>query len=103
MSKKRFQECGWLEKVWRYRFYIPIPFIYVWMAYIQPMVVTETELNEESGYIEPTGGYYNPKGKNLWRILVGTAQGKMNWTITMEEMKEHMDEYIKEFKKKKNE
>ena len=89
--KKRFQECNWLEKVWRYRFYIPIPFQWVYFMYIKPFVVRETALNEETGGIECTGEVYHPKGQNLWGLLKGSAQSKMLWYWTQEEVFEFMD------------
>jgi hypothetical protein len=97
MSKKRFQECNWLEKVWRYRFYIPIPFKYIWFMYIKDFVVRETALNEEKGHIEDTGEVYNPRGKNLWGLLKGTAQCDMNWTYTTEEVFSRLDRYFKDY------
>ena len=92
MSNKRFQECGWLEKVWRYRFYVYIPFKWVYFMYIKPFVVRETVLNEEKGYVEDTGEVWNPRGKELWSLLKGTAQGDMKWTYTMEEVFGRMKE-----------
>ena len=86
MASKRFQECNWLEKVWRYRFYVYIPFKWFYFMYIKPFVVRETTLNEEEGYIEDTDKTWYPKGKELWHILVGSAQCDMNWTYTMEEV-----------------
>jgi hypothetical protein len=92
MSKeeKRFQECNWLVKVWRYRWYIPIPFKWLYFMYIKPFLVRETALNEEKGYIEDTGEFYRPKGKNLWGLLKGIAQGKMKWYYTSEEVMERI-------------
>lgn len=86
MTEKRFQECNWLEKLWRYRWYLLIPFQYVWYMYIKPFIVRETDLNESSGYIEDTGEVWNPRGKNLWRLLIGMAQSKMKWYYTSEEV-----------------
>lgn len=63
-----------------------IPFKWVYFMYIKPLTVHETEFNKEKGYIDKTGEVWNPKGKGLWRILIGTAQGDMNWTYTMEEV-----------------
>ena len=83
---KRFQECNWVVKLWRYRWYLPIPFQYIWYMYIKDFVVRETALNEEKGYIEDTGEIYNPRGKNLWRLLIGMAQGPMKWYYTSEEV-----------------
>lgn len=91
MSDKRFQECNWLEKVWRYRFYISIPFKYIWFMYIKDFVVRETVFNEEKGHIEDTGEIYNPRGKELWDILKGSAQGPMKWYYTSEEVFSKLD------------
>lgn len=86
MGKKRFQECNWLEKVWRYRFYIPIPFKYIWFMYIKDFVVRETTFNKSKSHMEDTGEIYNPRGKNLCKLLKGIAQCNMNWTYTSEEV-----------------
>jgi hypothetical protein len=83
---KRFQESNWLVKVWRYRWYIPIPFKYFWYMCIQSFVVRETAINKNKGYVEDTGEIYNPKGKNLWSLLIGMAQHKMRWYYTSEEV-----------------
>lgn len=86
MSKKRFQESNWLVKLWRYRWYIPIPFKWLFYMYIKPFNVIETKLNEETGYIEDTDNIHIQSGKNLWRLLIGIAQGKMQWYYTSEEV-----------------
>ncbi len=90
---KRFQECNWLEKLWRYRWYIPIPFKYVWYMYIKSFIVRETEMDEEKGHIVDTGEIYNPRGKNLWRLLIGMAQGPMKWYYTTEEVMGKLKDY----------
>jgi hypothetical protein len=92
---KRFQECNRLGKMWRYRFYIPIPFKYLWFMYIKSLVVRETALNVEKEHIEDTGEIYNPTGKNLWRLLIGSAQCDMNWTYTQEEVMGKLKKYEK--------
>lgn len=92
---KRFQECNWLVKLWRYRFYTPIPFKYIWFMYIKSFVVRETALNEDKGHIEDTGEVWKPKGNNLFRILKGDAQIKMNWTYTTEEVMGKFKKYNK--------
>jgi len=86
MTEKRFQECNWVEKLWRYRWYLLIPFQWFWYMYIKLFVVLETKRDELSGHIEDTGETYNPRGKNLWRLLIGIAQGKMKWYYTSEEV-----------------
>lgn len=70
---KRFQECSKFEKIWRYRWYLLIPFEYSWFiikgAFI-PIDLTPSE-------------YYS--------ILIGEAQIKMKWYYTMEEVKENIN------------
>ena len=65
---KRFQEVNSIIKVWRYRYYLYIPFKWIWYKYIKPFEVT----NDRTFIIE------RPVDANLWKILVGIAQGKMN-------------------------
>jgi len=85
-KEKRFQECNGLEKLWRYRWYLPIPFQWLWKRYVKPLKITETEFDEEKGYIVETNNVAYPKGKLLWSLLVGQAQGKMRWYWTGEEV-----------------
>jgi len=85
---KRFQECNWLVKLWRYRWYILIPFKYIWFMYLKPLIVMETYKNDKTNVIEDTGKVYNPRGKELWGILKGLAQSKMNWYYTSDEVME---------------
>lgn len=82
---KRFQEVNSIIKVWRYRYYLYIPFKWIWYKYIKPFEVT----NDRTFIIE------RPVDANLWKILVGIAQGKMNWYYTEEEIKSHMDKMRK--------
>ena len=65
---KRFQECNWVVKLWRYRHYVYIPFRFIW--YI--MKTTNKDMID----------------KNIWSILVGSAQCDMKWTYTLEEIRE---------------
>jgi hypothetical protein len=64
--------------------------------YIKDFVVRETTLNEENGYIEDTGEIYNPRGKELWGILKGSAQGPMKWYYTTEEVFANLDRHGRE-------
>lgn len=81
----RFQECGKLVKLWRYRHYIPIPFQWIWAMYIRSIFITDdTTLEREK-----------LRGTMLWSILKGSAQIKMRWYYTMEEMEEHISELKK--------
>lgn len=86
---KRFQECNWLVKLWRYRWYILIPFKYIWFMYLKPLIVMETYKNDKTNVIEDTGKVYNPRGKELWGILKGLSQSKMNWYYTSDEVSDY--------------
>lgn len=83
---RRFQECNWIVKIWRYRWYIPLPFKWMYYMYINPFIVIETRLNEETGYIEDTDNFYNPRGNELFSLLKGDSQLKMKWYYTTEEV-----------------
>ena len=63
---KRFQDCNWLVKLWRYRHYVYIPFRFIWYKIKSPY-----------------GGF---DSKALWGILVGSAQCDMNWVYSSEEV-----------------
>jgi len=81
---KRFQECNWLEKVWRYRWYLPIPFQWLWFTRIKPFKVGKDEVVD--GELVHTDDYDTVNGKLLWSLLVGSAQIEMRWYHTNEEV-----------------
>ena len=62
---KRFQECSWIVKIWRYRWYILIPFrtIGVYLIYWENF-------------------------RFMWKIFKGDAQLSMNWTWNHKEINE---------------
>jgi len=74
---KRFQECNWLVKGWRYRHYLYIPFKWVYYQYISSFYITDDETFED----ERVGG------RMLWKLLIGIAQHDMKWYWTHEEVK----------------
>ena len=74
-NKKRFQECNWYEKLWRYRFYLAIPFKWCWYLIVR--------------YFTNYGPF---NGRTMWGLLIGLAQCDMNWTYTMEEVMSRMKE-----------
>ena len=71
--------------MWRYRWYILIPFKWIWYSYIRAFKVGVDEVKD--GKCTHTDKYEVIHGKDLWRILVGIAQGKMKWYYTWEEVK----------------
>jgi hypothetical protein len=87
---KRFQECNKIEKLWRYRWYLTIPFLVLFYL-IFPLRVYEDE--EVDGKLVHTDNYTVPNLKMLWRICVGTMQIKMNWTYTMEEVMDNLKDF----------
>lgn len=99
---KRFQECNWLVKLWRYRHYLYIPFKWIWYKYVKPFNVTDDqtleqerieaisfrELFKEYGVKKTFKLLFQGRIKcNLWRLLTGVAQGDMRWYWTYEEVK----------------
>ena len=75
--EKRFQECNWLEKLWRYRFYLYVPFKFCW-------IIFNYKVSELSN-------------KMIFRILIGEAQCDMKWYYTSDEV----DKFIEEKMNKK--
>lgn len=92
----RYQDCNRLVKLWRLRFYLIVPMQFLFYNYIKEFRVYRDELIDDE--IVHTDEYDVMRGKNLYRLLLGIAQGKMNWTYTMEEVKEKLE---KKFGEKK--
>ena len=99
---KRFQECNWLVKGWRYRHYLYIPFKWLYYKYVKPFNVTDDQtleqdrveaikfrpLIKEYGFKKVIKALF--KGDltcNLWRLLTGIAQHDMKWYWTHEEVR----------------
>jgi hypothetical protein len=82
---KRFQDCNKIERVWRYRWYLLIPFKWFWMNYCIGMTVGLDD-EDENGNLVHTEDFYIPTGKELWSILIGEAQCNMKWYWTHEEV-----------------
>ena len=76
MSEKRFQECNRLEKAWRYRWYLLIPFQWVYYMTIGKFKVIDDESHEE----------FILKALPLKKVLIGLAQNRMRWYWTYEEV-----------------
>lgn len=98
---KRYQECNRIEKFWRRRWYLLIPFQWLWHTLIKPLKFRETKFDEEKGCVVDTDNVGTIKGKELRSILKGKAQSKMRFYYTMEEAKKMMEERIKNFKREK--
>lgn len=81
----RFQNSNWIVKLWRLRHYTYIPFKYIWYMYIRPMKIPETEYDHELCMVTPNNKVTTPNNKQLWSILIGSAQCDMKWIYTTEE------------------
>jgi len=76
-DQPRFQECPWYVKLWRYRWYLLVPFYalnlrftpWVWNSKSDRVHVIEFSDWEEA-----------------WSIAVGDAHYKMNWYYTLDEV-----------------
>lgn len=69
MSNKRFQECSKLEQIWRYRWYLLIPF--EWCIIKFNCIRYKEDLSN----------------KNIWSLCIGIMQGHMKWYYTWDEVK----------------
>lgn len=82
---KRFQECNFIIKIWRYRYYLLIPIKFFYFNFIKSLKVYQDEFIDNK--VIHTNNYQIIKNKQLWKLLIGTAQSKMNWYYTMDEVK----------------
>lgn len=73
---KRFQECNRIVKIWRYRWYLLIPFKFLYHY-------------KKCSY----------NVKVLWNILISDAQIRMEWYHTNDEVKSHFKELFTIFEK----
>lgn len=85
---KRFQECNKVIKLFRYRWYLLIPFKYFYFTYIKEFRVYEDKIINNK--LVNTNDYYILKGKELFETLKSLLQSKMAWYYTMEEVMEEI-------------
>lgn len=86
-DKKRFQDCNKIVQIWRYRQYCKIPFQWLWIMFKTFFNNTLSKDNND----------YNKK--LIWRLLIGEAQCRMNWTYTNEEVMSRLKERFKLFRR----
>ena len=92
---KRFQECNKIQKLWRYRWYLSIPFVFLWRK-ISFEIFEDDVVN---GEVKATGETIDVNNAALWGICIGDAQIKMEWWHTSEEVKEKMEKKFKNLRK----
>lgn len=83
-SEKRYQDCSIFGKLWRRRYYIPIPFVALKMR-IKDIFSSSSNNISFSTY---------------YAILKGLAQGKMKWYYTLEESEEKLKRRINKIREK---
>jgi len=93
--EKRFQECSLVIKIFRYRWYLLIPFKWFYFMFLRSFKVYETEIDKKRGCVVDTGVIYNPRGKKLWSLLIGVAQGNMKWYYSSEEVFDNLERKLK--------
>ncbi len=89
MKEKRFQECNVIQKLWRLRWYLALPFIWLYYQYLKSFNIGEDEIVDEK--LVHTDRYYRSKGIELWKILIGDIQFKMHWYYTNEEVFDRLE------------
>jgi hypothetical protein len=85
---KRYQECNWIVKIFRMRFYLLVPFIFFWRSVFNPLKSYLDKI--ENDKLIQTDEYVILKGKELWKVLIGSAQFKMKYYYTSEEVFERI-------------
>jgi hypothetical protein len=88
-DNKRYQECNRIEKIWRRRHYVAIPFL--WLGYMMKTKIYKLFFDREESL----------NGKFMWRIFVSEADSKMNWVYTTEEVKDRLKELKNKINKNK--
>ena len=81
---KRFQECNFLEKLWRYRWYLLLPFLFIKHKF-NSLKVYEDKQNDDGEWYH-SDDYFIADNELLWSICLGKVQHKMKWYHSMEEV-----------------
>lgn len=79
-EEKRFQECNLIGKIFRYRWYLCVPFIFIYQR-----IKYKSEFT----------------ARTEWGIIISEMQFKMNWYYTFDEVKEKFKEKFKDKLKEK--
>lgn len=76
---KRYQECNILEKFWRRRWLLLIPFIFIF-KYLKGVRVYLDEIKDNK--LEHTDKYEFANYKLIWRLSHSEATMRMKWYHT---------------------
>ena len=89
-NSKRFQESNKLEQLFRYRFYIKVPFKWLYYSVISKFKVYIDKIGND-GNITHTNEYDIIRGRTLWGLLKSSEQSNMKWYYTMDEVMGKID------------
>lgn len=74
--KTRYQDSNFIIKFWRCRWYLTLPFM--WLYYT---IIGGLPIIDDSDYsVDRVNGII------LWKLLLGTIQSKMGWWYTTDEV-----------------
>lgn len=85
---KRYQECNKIQKIWRHRWKLIIPFVAVYYYAARKKVYMD--INTDKGLIH-TKHFEYMSMKLCWRIAQGDASSKMNHYYTHEEVMQRFE------------
>ena len=75
MSDKRYQDCGLLEKLWRRRYYLVIPFQGISIWFMNKINPNEFPMTLKESFF----------------LATGIADVNMNWLYSWEDVKKRLD------------
>lgn len=102
MKNKRFQDCNRVVKLWRYRWYLAIPFMVSWYRIFgMKILIDDPDLDVIRENLDVPIFYSEKDKQRLTNICKGLVQGKMEWWYTDKEVFANMKKIIndKNFKK----
>lgn len=84
---KRYQECNWITKQIRKRWYLTVPFVSLYCFMSKKRIYIDEMID---GKLVNTNKYTTMSWKECWSISISEAQIKMNYYYTHDEVKERM-------------
>ena len=87
MEKKRFQNCNVFGKAWRFRWYLLIPFEFIF-HYLVGLKIGRDEIIE--GEVIHTDKFDVAHPSLTWQLLKSQAQYRMKWYYTAKEVDEKL-------------
>lgn len=89
---KRYQECNRIEKVWRQRWKLIVPFVAIFYYVTRKKVYMDVSV--DNGIVH-TNHFDYMSWKLCWRIAQGDSSSKMNHYYTQEEVMQRLNDKFK--------